>query len=339
MPSISPLLGVPQIPEQYIVPSWRDCFTESFEPIPDKIAPRILNQGQIDSCVGHGTSVQKSAQEGVTISPRDIWRLAKRLDGYPLSNFGTTLSAAQDALTLTGAADDVLVPRDPAMGRDAYLDLADVTPVVTTSRAKHKSKTAYFVPRSLIRETIQAYGFPLVTSSAWYPEDNLIGPDGIMKLPTSVIWSGHAYACIGWINRTMGLSTQVCLVMVNSFGSAWGHHGLFFVPLNGVENRLQNAHISIDVEPSLASILARYNGLNVRVMGSPDHWKIEGGKRRKYDNEIVWWAHGHLFGIDVYEIDPEDIEVVPMGSPMSIDEAPFKTRELVRQIRGFFGAT
>lgn len=339
MASIGPLLAAAELPEQYIVPSWRDCFTDGFEAIPEKVRPLILNQGQIDSCVGHATSVQKSAQEGVVISPRDIFRLAKRLDGYPLTSFGTTLSAAQDALKEPGAAEDLLVPRNPSMGRDAYLSLSDVTPAVENNRAKHKAEQPYFVPRHRIRETLISYGFPIVTSSAWYPEDNVIGMDGMMKLPTSPSWLGHAFTCIGWVLRTVGDKRLPCLVMVNSWGPDWGHHGLFFIPLDGTENRLSNSHISVDIEPSLAVILAQYNGRNVRVVGRPDHWKIEGGKRRMYSDELVWWAHGNLFGIDVYEISPQDIEVVPLGMPMTVEEAPFATRELVRQIRAYYGHT
>lgn len=337
MASIEPLLGAAPLPAQYIVPSWRDCFTENFEPIPDKIRPRILNQGPLDSCVGHGTSIQKSAQEGVLISPRDIFRQAKRLDGYGLAAFGTTLSAAQDALSQSGAAEDTLVPRDPAMGRDAYLGLGDVNADLEANRKKHRSKSAYYVPRTLIRETMLAYGFPLVTSSGWYPQDNAIGADGIMRLPVTSNPVGHCFASIGWINRVVDGALKSCLVMVNSFGAGWGAVGLFFVPLDGTENRLQNAHVSIDIEPSLAAILAQYNGRNVKVLDSPDHWRIEGGKRRKYGDEIVWWAHGNLFGIDTYDIDADDIDVIPLGLPMSIDEAPFKTRELVRQIRQHYG--
>lgn len=335
LPSIEPLLGAGGLPDQYIVPSWRDCFDDSFNPIADKISPRILNQGAIDSCVGHGTAVQKSAQEGVLISPREIFRLAKRKDGYPLSSFGTTLSAAQDALVDPGAAESSLVNGDPAMGRDAYLSLGDVTPEIEASRAKHKAKQPYFVPRTAIQQTILTYGFPVVTSSAWYPQDHAIGADGIMRLPTSSQWVGHAYACLGWIRRLVDGSSKVCLVMVNSFGAGWGMSGLFLVPLDGTENRLSNAYVSIDIEPSLAQVLANFNGRNVRC--GVDHWRIESGKRRKYPNEIVWWAHGNLFGYDVFEISQEELDVVPAGGDMTIEDAPFKGRELVRQIRQHYG--
>lgn len=331
VPSIEPLLGAGELPDQYMVPSWRECFDENFNPIPDKIRPRILNQGAIDSCVGHGTAVQKSAQEGVAISPRDIWRVGKSIDGYPLSNFGTTLWACQDALIKTGAAEAALVAGEPAMGRDAYLAMEDITPEVHASREKHKSKSAYYVPRSAIRQTLLTYGFPLVTSSAWYAQDSAIGADGIMRPPSSPNWTGHAYACVGWVRRLVDGSSKQCLVMVNSFGPAWGAAGLFLIPLDGTENRLNNAYVAIDIEPSLAQVLANFNGRNVRR--GADHWKIEGGRRRKYPDELVWWAHGNLFGYDVFEISAEELEVVPLGANMTIEEAPWKNRELIRQIR------
>jgi hypothetical protein len=331
MLSIESLLGATDLPEQYIVPSWRSCFDGNFQWIPSMIRPRIMDQGALDSCVGHATAVQKSAQEGVIVSPRDIFRLAKLLDGYGIESFGTTLWAAQDALMQMGVAEDALVPRDPGMGRSAYLVTADVTPDVISSRLKHKSRSAYFVPRTLIRPTLISYGYPLVVSSPWYPQDNAIGSDGLMRPPLTSNWLGHAYACIGWIV----VSGKTSLVMVNSFGPDWGADGIFFVPLDGTENRLSNAYVAVDIEPNLGQLLAQYNGRNVRC--GADHWKIEAGTRRKYPNEDVWWLNGNLFGYDVYEIDATSLETIPLGPDMDIDSVPFKEKERYRQMRQHLG--
>lgn len=330
-PSVEPMLGGAPLPEQFIVPAWRDCFGASFETLPAVLGPRILDQGQQDSCVGHGTSVQKSAQEGVLISPRDIFRLAKKYDGDP-NGYGTSCGAAQDALVKDGAAEDSLVDRNPNVPRDQYRSVADVTPEVLASRAKHKGRSPYFVPRTLIRQTLIETGIPVVTSSGWYSQDNAIGMDGMMRLPTSGYIAGHCFAAIGWVTR----AGKTCLVMVNSFGAGWGNSGVFYVPLDGTENRLGNAYVTLDVAPDLAAIVAKYEGKDVR--SGVDHWRIQGGKRRRYPNEIVWWAHGRLFGIDVFDIDAGDLAIVPQGPDVTIEESQFKTRELVRQIRQHFGA-
>lgn len=333
LPSIEPLLGAPELPEQFIVPYWRDCYDGDFQPIPLTINDRILNQDGIDSCVGHGTSVQKSAQERVLVSPRDIFRLAKRLDGYGLDSYGTTLLAAQDAQIETGIGEDTLIDRRPSMGRKAYLSLGDVTDEVTASRNKHKSKSTYYVPRTKFKETLIGYGFPLVTSSAWYPEDSAIGPDGLMAMPHSNVHDGHCFACIGWVNRDVKGAKKSCYVMVNSFSWDWGANGLFYVPIDGTENRLGNGYISIDIQQDLAALLAQYSNKNVKVIGGAEHWRIEGGQRRQYKDEIVFWSFGGLFGVDVFDIDQEDLDSIPLGPYMNIEDAPFKTRELVRQVR------
>lgn len=326
-----------ELPEQFIVSAWRECFDENFNPIPLKIEPRILNQGAIDSCVGHGTSVQKSAQEGVVISPRDIFRLAKRQQGEVLSEFGTTLAAGQDALVETGAAERSLVPDDPAMGREAYLT-DDAGADVKTNRAMHKSRKPLWFQRTQFMRAMFQFDLPIVTSSPWYPEDNNMGPGAVMRMPLSLSWVGHCFACIGWINRTRPDGTVGrCMVMVNSFGPRWGYSGLFFVPTDGTEARLRSGAITVDDDNSLVAVLVQFNGRDVKVMGTPDHWRIENGMCRKWPDEITWWAFGNLFGHDTYEITPEQLAVVPVGRPMSIDDAPFKTRELVRQVRQYYG--
>lgn len=347
--SIEILLGAGELPEQYIVPAWRDCFRkqvgtdingvtkEYLEPIPEKIRPRILDQGALDSCVGHATSVQKSAQEGVLISPREIFRLAKRLDGYSLEAFGTSLWAAQDALIRPGAAEDSMVDRNPLMGRAKYLSLDDVTPAVEGNRAAHRSKRAYTVPRNLLKETFFQTGFPIVLSSPWYAQDNAIGADGIMRLPQTTDWLGHAYASIGWLNLLVAGVWRQAYPIVNSFGSNWGANGMFYVPIDGTQNRLGNGYVAIDIDTTLADVLARYTGKNVR--SGIDHWKIEAGTRRKYQNELVWWAHGNLFGYEVLDIAPNELELIPLGAEMKIEDAPWEKRELIRQIRASLGAS
>jgi len=330
------VLGTNPLPEEFIVSSWRNCFDAIFHDIPAMLAERIEKQAD-DDCVGRGFAVQKSAQEKKKISARDIFRIAKTLDGYGINSYGTTLAAGADAV-VGGVAEEELVPSDRTMPRAQYVSQADVTPEVIANRAKHKGRSPFSVPRTVIQRALFELDLPLVTSSMWYQQDNDIGPDGLMAMPVGSPVAGHAFTCIGWVMRMVGPDFLPCLVMVTKFGPDWGHNGIFFVPLRDVVNRLTNAHVVLDMPLDLASILAQYNGRDVLVMGSPEHWLIENGKRRKYPDEIVWWAHGKLFGIDVFEIDPDDLLAIPEGPPMSIDDAPFKNRELIRQIRQSLGA-
>jgi hypothetical protein len=328
-PSIEPHLAAGgELPENYIVPAWRDCFDADFNPIPEKIRQRILDQGQQPSCVGHGTSVQKSAQEGVLISPRDIFALCKKYDGEP-NGWGTTLVAAQDALVNDGAAEDALVDRNPNVPQEVYRKDTYATPAIKENRAKHKGRRPFRVPRTMLRATLRQFEIPVVTSTFWYQQDNAMPKDGIMRLPETNGIAGHCIAGIGWLKRGD--------VYVNHFGSEWGFNGLFFVPQDGTQNRFNDGYVTLDMPEDVAAIVARYEGKNVRVTGKPEHYRIEGGKSRHYADAFAWFSFGNLFGIDVFEISPDEMEVLPVGPAITIDEAPFEGRELVRQVRQTLG--
>lgn len=335
-PSVELILGVPgALPEQFVVPAFRGWFDTSFQVIPGNVA--VTDQGPIPSCVGHATAHQKSAQERVRISPRDIYRQAKRLDGTnDPTSYGTSFAAAQDVLTKNGAAEEKLVPDLPNVPLADYVSLTDVSEVVTWNRGEHKGKSSFFVQRTLLRQTLLQTEQPIVTGCQWYAQDNGIGTDGIMRLPAGTVIAGHAFACIGWVIRP---GVGECLVMVNSFGKGWGHHGLFFVPTADVLNRLYEGYVAVDIGITLAELLRRYDGKNVMVPGTPDIYRCELGVLRKWPDEITWWAFGNLFGFDVYEIPSAEFDAIPKGIPMDIKDAPFRTRELVRQIRQHFGAT
>jgi len=328
LPSIESLLGAAPLPQSFIVPAWRECFDENFNFIPEKIHPRIRNQSPQDSCVGHGMAVSKSAQEGVEVSERDIFTGAKKRDGDP-RGFGTTISAAQKALIEEGVAERSLVDPNPNVPPEYYRDRASYsTPEVIENRKLHKGLSPHYVPRELMRQTIFQFQIPLVTSCMWYEQD-MDMPSGIMEMPHSNPIFGHCFAYIGWIKSNE--------IMPNSFGIEFGKDGLFLVPQNGVINRLNGAQITIDMPVDLVAILKKYNGLDVRVPGEAGHYRIEKGQKRQYPDEITWWAHGRLFGINVYDIAKNDFDAIPEGPKVSIDEAPFATRELTRQVRQFYG--
>lgn len=330
--SVEVLLGAEgPLPEQFIVPAFRPWFDDQFNVIQEKVA--IKDQGSKPSCVGQSTAYQKGAAEGVEMSARDIYRRAKRLDGTgdPLS-YGTSLAAGQDAVVL-GAAEERLVPEIASMNLGQYVSIEDVSQEVANNRSERKGETYYFVPRTVLQATLFSTELPVVTSCSWHQGDNAIGADGMMGMASGNVIAGHAFVCIGWVKR----QGAPCLVMVNSWGKFWGHHGLFFVPLKDVINRLGNGYVGVDVKPKLADILKKYSGLNVKVPTDPRVYRIAGGVKRHYADEIVFWAHGNLFGHDVFDISKADLALVPKGPPMDINEAPYRTRELVRQIRQFYG--
>lgn len=328
------------LPSNFIVPSWRGRFDSMFNRRSDVIRANIEDQGPQDSCVGMGLAVQQTATEGVKISGHDIFRQIKAVDGDP-DGWGASISDGQMVLVRSGAAEKALVNDDPYVSKAQYRSQADVTAAIIANRSRHKVRSPFYVPRTLMRETLLQHGIPVVTSTMWYKQDNEMN-DGRMRMPTSVSVGGHCFACIGWVTHHGGL---VELVMVNSFGADWGGaDGLFHVPMNGVQNRLGNGYVALDIVPDVAELVAAYEGKDVAAIGTPDLYRIVGGRKKKYPNEVAWWLAGNAFGQDTFDISSTDLALIPDGGIMTPADVPAmlnvsntKMAEIVRQIRQHYG--
>lgn len=338
MPSYEPSLGAVELPESYIIPAFRHWFDASFNVIPSKVFTTAdgkefnHDQGRVDACVGFGGAIVKTSHEGVAASARDLWNLTKRIDaerGLPLDAYGATLWAMLDALE-GGVAEDATVPSAPnGMSRANYLDMGSyLNDKVLAERKRHVGgKKAYFVTRDKMRETMFQTGKAVATHCTWFSGDNGIAEE--MKMPVGNNVGGHCFADIGWIKGRD--------VMTNSWGKRWGFHGLFFVPLKDVYSRLGYGYVHVDASDPLPALLAKYNGKDLRRVGTNELYRCELGVLRKYPDEVTWWAFGKLFGFDTFDIVKEDFELIPKGVPMDVKDAPLKTRELVRQVRQHYG--
>lgn len=328
------ILGAPgatPIPDQFVVPAFRRAFDDGFLPMPGAV--HVKDQGQRPSCVGQGVSRQKEAEEGVEMSARDVYRQAKHLPGEDPLSWGTSIQGAMDVLDQSGAAEESLVPEQPPLAPlSGYVDLSDASPAVLAQRAQHRSSSSYFVPRTLIEQTMAETGLPVVTSCEWYSGDNDM-PSATMQMPSGSDAGGHCFCVCGVVRRAAGR----CLVAFQSWGPDWGDHGFFYIPLLDVVNRLGNGYVSVDIAPDLAAVLAKYSGLNVKLENDPRIYKVDSGKLRHYPDEVTWWAFGNLFGFDTHNILPAELAVIPPGADMAIADAPWRTAELVRQIRQFYG--
>lgn len=333
VPHLDVFLGASssELPDNFVVSAYRNAFDENFNPIPGKF--KVKSQLAIPSCVGESTAYAKAADEGVEISGRDAYRLAKRKDGTNnVLSWGTSIAAALDAQIDSGVASVSTVPDNTDQSLEKYVSIDDVDADVVADRAKHKTKNYFFVNRNEILATVYRVDRPLVTSSQWYQSDNGMAGN-TMRAPMGQSLGGHAFCVIGWRTRN-GVKQAI---VPNSFSDKWGDNGFFYIPFDGTEMRLGNGYVSVDVPSVLLDVLKKFDGKNVQVMGDPRIWRIEGGVKRHYSDEIVWWSFGNLFGYETYDISFSDLELIPVGKPMDIEQAPWHNRELIRQIRQFYG--
>jgi hypothetical protein len=327
--------GPDGLPESYIVPAFRHWFDKDFNLLPDKVfttadGKRFAHdQGNIDACVGHGGGLVKTDHEGVPMSSRDAWNVAKRIDagnGYPLNEYGASMWAGIMALD-GGIATEATIPSPPAgRTRAEYLDMEKyLTPAVKAEREAHKGKgKPFYCDRSARRQMLYATGHAMMTSLRWHQGDNTCGGD--LGAPTGNDVGGHCIDFIGWIR---GVDIDP-----NSWGTDWGRHaGLILVPAEQ-SARFGNYYGHVDADNPLPALLARYDGKDLRRVGTPELWRCEYGILRKYPDEVTWWSFGKLFGYDTFDILPADFDAIPKGEPMSVNDAPAKTRELVRQVIG-----
>lgn len=340
---VTPALGgAVDLPENFIVPMFRHWFDAQWNPVPEKVntlpsgESAERNQQWLDRCVGEGFALQKSSHEGVFISAKDTWAITKEIDeksGHPKSAFGATAWSGAEAIK-RGAASEKTIPSNVTGTRDENMDQAWVNDQVKQEREVFSGSTPYFVPRNEILKTLFVTTHPVTTSCQWHTRDNDIGRNGnspMMTFPEGDNVGGHMFAIIGWIK----FNGVRCRVVANSWGKNWGWHGMFLIP-DDVEGRLGNGYVHVDKkQETLMELLARYDGKNVKRLGKPDHYRCELGVLRKYPDEIVWWAHGNVFGWNVYDIPDDHFNVIPKGDPMKIEDG--KNRELVRQIRQFYG--
>ena len=329
--------GDAPLPESYIVPAFRHWFDADFKRVPGRIFTAAdgrrfgHNQGGIDACVGHGGGLVKTDHEGTPMSSRDAWNVAKRIDasqGYALASYGATMWAGIEALD-EGLATEATVPSEPnGRTREEYLDMdAYLTPAVKDEREAHKGKgTPFYCGRDSRRRMLYSTGHAMMTSLAWWSGDNDCG--GLLGSPEGKDVGGHCIDYVGWIG---GVD-----VYANSFGNAWGYDGLLYAPLS-VAGRFGNYYGHVDASDPLPLLLARYDGKDLRRVGTPELWRCELGIMRKYPDELTWWSFGKLFGYDTFDITPADFDAIPKGEPMNINDAPAKTRELVRQVLGLKG--
>lgn len=340
--SIGPLLALASdenLPEQYVVPMIRHWFDADFKPVPSKVwtlpdgSPLVVNQAWLDRCVGEAFALQKTSHEGEQISALDTWFLTKKIDeaqGYPLEAYGASAWAGAEAIA-AGAASEKACP-SPIAGktRAKMLDGSHITTAVLEDRKLHKGRTPYFVPRDMIRRTLIQTEHPVPTSCRWYSADNEIGRNGAdprMGPASGSDAGGHMFTIAGWM-RWQG---QTCLLVLNSWSKDWGWYGMFLIPLAGAFNRLGNGYVHVDIEPSVAELLAKYDGKDVRL--GPDHYRCELGVIRKYPNELVWFTWLKKFGYDTFDITAAELAAIPRGSDMPL--GPYA--EFIRQTLQHYG--
>jgi len=314
-----------ELPDNYIVPKYREWFDDNFNVIPSKV--QIKNQNGFGSCVSQATSRQKEGQEGVELSARFLHVYCKENDGIPSSE-GTYLRTAQQGIIDVGDCEEILHLERHDISFSDYIKKDLVTAEAFQNATEHKSKSYLSVNGfDKIRQTMYQHETAVVEACTWYDNDNNMSSSNYrMQDASGKNVGGHAFCIIGW--KKVG--TEYYLIIANSWGNGWGDSGLFYTSEHIANTRLFNGWITIDMGKDLAKILQEYGNKVVKTIDGLEIHLISGGKKRLFSDEFIFWSNGYDFK-DVVIINDEDLDLIPNGLPMLfVYDATYTTEQLKR---------
>lgn len=189
---------------------------------------KIKNQGSQSTCVAHSLASMveffnlRDTERNDIFSTEFIYGCRAddeyQGEGMPLRNGLKVLQKYGDVWysRLSGNSDVTT-----AMKR-----VRDNFDTLCTLAAPHRI-TSYFKIQTLneLKQTLINCG-PVPATMRWFV-DAKVGTDGIYKYKTKGIQDYHAVLIIGWDENN--------LIIQNSWGELWGKHGLFYVPINQME--------------------------------------------------------------------------------------------------------
>lgn len=202
----------------------------------------IENQGELGSCVAHGTAANleflemrdiKEKLMGSVIFTAGLFQPMSRLfiywnarviDGDPSQDGGTQVSSALQALKTIGVCSEGIWPYNP--GNVFSMPTPDCFNVAT----RHEVLEAFKLDNTNIAQLKQclALGFPFVFGITVY--DSFMGDGvattGIIPIPamSESLLGGHCMCCVGYDD------SKSMFIIRNSWGTQWGLYGYAYIP-------------------------------------------------------------------------------------------------------------
>lgn len=186
--------------------------------------PPVYDQGQLGSCTANALTGSFQFDDPSWMGSRlFLYYNERSLDRDPSVDAGSSLSTGVKSLTQSGLCAESQWPYDCAK-------FAAVPPAACyRSALAHKTVASHHVAQDVtsMKEALAA-GKPLVVAFQVYEsfESDAVAASGMVPLPASSekCLGGHAVMVVGFLDATQHW------IMRNSWGSAWGDKGYFYMP-------------------------------------------------------------------------------------------------------------
>ena len=271
----------------------------------------VKNQGIFNTCVWNSAAAAKEIDEGKALSPKFLVALAKYRGLVSGTGYGY-LRDAQKLLVSSGIAEEALVP-DIKSDWSSYSSPSVLTGEKMSNAALHKSSRYFLVDdRNLWFKALDE-GHAIHTGLDWYSGYNQGGgfsSPWILIPRKGAFVGGHAVLCKGYDVPRQLFKFQ------NSYGSDWGDDGCFYVRFKDMSELFSYGYVTVDVDN--ATIIAAYEGKDVKSDASPAIYRVEDGKKRPFPNEAVYFKHGGKFNPRTFVVISDAIlNLMPTGEMMS----------------------
>ncbi len=214
--------------------------------------PPVYDQGQLGSCTGNAIAgameYERDRQGLVDFIPSRlfVYYNERALEGTVSSDSGAVIRDGIKVVNTEGVCPETLWPYD--------IGMFAVKPPKRCYVAATKDKAVRYESIQTLGELKDALAsnFSVVFGFTVYEsfESQAVAQDGVMPLPKKgeAVVGGHAVLAVGYSD------TEGHVIVRNSWGSAWGDHGYFYMPyqyltgskVSSDSSAISHAHLASD---------------------------------------------------------------------------------------------
>jgi hypothetical protein len=284
-------------------------------PFHNFIPTDLIDQKNTDFCVAAGKAYAKEATEGMPMSWVGMFALYCKSIGY-ISSYGASVLGMQKAAVSQGIPERSLWDYHEDRSRDWNANWNNLSSVAIANASIHKDGSFFEASRPLGWDRFDTFRAFLHK----FHNKKTIIQTGIDSHNVSL--EGQDFHPI---------TKELCLTAIDSYGTQSIDYRIG-KSINGIRyfnrkeaNQLPTGYFAFDLSRTLAELLNTYNGKAVKTTDSPDCFLVKDGKRRSLVNEYIAFANNTLMfdPNNVYVITQDEMELIPMGSPMTFKEGQF----------------
>lgn len=303
---------------------------EAYSPLYDSVdieTISIKDQKRFNTCVFNSATVGKEVDENVVLSVRSLTADAYR-NGMISGNGFSDLRSAQKRLSAWGIEEEADCRDGRYSESNNFSDYVNVS-LDQTKAEVHKTKTFWSV--STKEEILKLLDLkrPIHCAIPWYSGYNQGGGFSSPWLITKTLGyfiGGHAVLCRGYIKNYQG---KFVVKIQNSYSELWGDKGCFYMDIDFFVNQINKmgygAYTNLDLDSDIGSFLSKFDGKNVKELGSPAIYHIQNGVKKLYPDWPTFLAwDGNLRGFsNLTEAESTILRKVQNGDNMDISKSVY----------------